>query len=87
MTRLTDEELADLERECRVSRRQDAGSDASERLAIRASAVLPSLLAEVRELRKMKAQLAKHRECEECGYMDGNGGYYRHPNCECGGMP
>lgn len=49
---------------------------------------LPSLLDEVLEFRARKAQEERVSECSVCGYMDGNGGYYRRPNCkECGGMP
>lgn len=74
--RLTDEEIADIRRRERPGCVELFPSE------------LESLLDEVLEFRARKAQEERVSECSVCGYMDGNGGYYRRPNCkECGGMP
>jgi len=86
--RLTDEQLDELERECLTP------GPVSERLfihrAMLMSEALPSLLAEVRELRAYNAQVERVKSCSGClgiGVETDPDGYFLGKCAECGGLP
>jgi len=88
--RLTEEELAELESECLTN------GPVTERLfvhrALLMSAALPSLLAEVRELRVYKARVERVKACDFCcGYGAlpslADGAPVNRRCDECGGLP